>query len=231
MVYGELGRMPLYLIMHIRTLTFWGRLINGEQTKLSSVMYRLLYRMDMAGTYSSPWLVNVKSILNNAGFSYMWQSQQVNTNTLKNLLKDRLQDQFRQTWAAEVFASPKCLNYRIFKHELKLESYLLQLPNNLRHVFTKFRCRNHKLPIEIGAYQNVERRFRLCTKCNSGKLGDEFHCIFQCNHFSDHRKSYLPRSCLSNASTEKFDWLMNTENCKRQLQLAKFIKIIYNSFH
>ena len=36
----------------------------------------------------------------------------------------------------------KCLNYRIYKTELKLENYLLCLPNHLAVALCKFRCLN-----------------------------------------------------------------------------------------
>ena len=41
MVYGELGRYPLTVKLEI--LSFWSKLIDGKQSKLSSLIYRLLY--------------------------------------------------------------------------------------------------------------------------------------------------------------------------------------------
>lgn len=232
MVYGELGRMPLSVLMQLRTVTFWGRLLTGDQTKLSSIMYRLLYSLDATGTYSSPWLVNIKNILNNTGLSYMWLNQNINGDieSLKQELRTRLHDQYRQSWSAEVFASGKCLNYRIFKTELKFEMYLLQLPPPLCHIVTKFRCRNHKLPIEIGCHNNIDRNLRLCNRCDLGEIGDEYHYLFKCRSLSVERKTYLPPYCLSNPSTFKFNSVMNYENKHHQDKLAKFIQIIHKSF-
>jgi len=125
------------------------------------------------GTYSSPWLTNVKNILNIKHWLFVWANQNtINLELLKRVLSIRLNDQFKQTWFSEVFASSKCSNYRIFKTELKLEDYLLTLSTSLTCSFTKHRCR-HRRPIEIGCRQNVERNSRKCTKCDSNEIGDE----------------------------------------------------------
>jgi hypothetical protein len=42
----------------------------------------------------------------------------------------------------------------------------------------QFRTANHKLPIEIGRWNNTNRNNRICTHCNKNELGDEFHYIF-----------------------------------------------------
>ena len=35
---------------------------------------------------------------------------------------------------------------------------LISIPNKLRIDYTRFRCRNSKLPIEAGVYKNIEKR-------------------------------------------------------------------------
>ena len=51
----------------------------------------------------------------------------------------------------DIYLNSKCINYRIYKDIFGFEDYLIQLPDNLRVVLTKFRCRNNKMPVEIGA--------------------------------------------------------------------------------
>ena len=79
-----------------------------------------------------------------------------------------------------MYESPKCTNYRIFKSSYEPEHYLTDLTNNWSRILTKVRCRNHKLPIEIGYHHNVERILRICTKYNINEVGDEFRYIFNC---------------------------------------------------
>jgi hypothetical protein len=42
-LYGELGRYPLNITVKLKILSFWSKLIDGKQSKLSSLIYRLLY--------------------------------------------------------------------------------------------------------------------------------------------------------------------------------------------
>ncbi len=228
MVYGELGRYPLSLKIKVRSVVFWRNLLKEDQPKLSTVMYKLMYQLDAVGVYSSPWLTNIRNILNEAGLSYMWQSQ-ICTDSIQNLkyqLKTRLQDQFLQTWSSEISNSSKCINYRMFKHELKLEEYLLKLSTPLCRSLSKFRCRNHRLPIEIGAHFNVARNLRVCTRCMSNDIGDEYHYLFKCASLDSERKKLLPKYCLRHPSSLKFHSIMDTSNTDCLTKLAKFVKLI-----
>ena len=62
-------------------------------------------------------------------------------------IKQRLRNQFRQKWEAEINQSSKCLNYRMFKSNFKIEHYLTTLTYNNRQLLARFRCRNHNLPV------------------------------------------------------------------------------------
>ena len=43
MVYGELGRYPISVIMKVRMIRFWCRILNGKEFKLSYLLYKLMY--------------------------------------------------------------------------------------------------------------------------------------------------------------------------------------------
>ena len=43
MVYGELGRYPLEIDIKVRMISYWSKLIQGKQSKLSTIAYTLLY--------------------------------------------------------------------------------------------------------------------------------------------------------------------------------------------
>ena len=95
--------------------------------------------------------------MNKCGYSGIWSNQTLNVslNVFKNMIKTRLNDQYCQLWRSDVFESNKCLNYRIFKHTLSTETYLLNLPLKYLRIFSKFRCRNNQLPIETGTRHNI----------------------------------------------------------------------------
>ena len=40
MLYGELGRYPLNITVKLKIVSFWSKLIDGKQSKLSSLIYR-----------------------------------------------------------------------------------------------------------------------------------------------------------------------------------------------
>ena len=46
MVYGELGATPLDVDIRSRMLTYWARLCLGDESKFSSMVYSLLYKLD-----------------------------------------------------------------------------------------------------------------------------------------------------------------------------------------
>jgi hypothetical protein len=71
-----------------------------------------------------------------------------------------------------------CLNLRIFGLSRK-------------YTLCKFRTTNHKLPIETGRWNNIDRVNRICTKCNNITIGDEYHYIIECEHFSNFRNNSL----------------------------------------
>ena len=42
MIYGELGRYPLSIVIKKRIISFWYKLVSGNANKLSSSLYRIL---------------------------------------------------------------------------------------------------------------------------------------------------------------------------------------------
>ncbi len=97
----------------------------------------------------------------------------------------------------------------MYKDSLILEQYLLDLPFKSRRVFTLFRCRNHRLPVETSIYNgNIETVN--CTLCNENDVGDEFHYLFKCTHFRPFRELYLKRYYWNHTSAFKYSKLMNS---------------------
>ena len=93
----------------------------------------------------------------------------------------------------------------------------------------KFRTNNHRLPIEVGRWSNLETRERICNLCNSS-IGDEYHYIFECNSFSDQRKNLISKKFSKRHNVVKFERLVNSTDRSETVNLCKFIKIIINSF-
>ena len=100
-------------------------------------------------------------------------------------------DQFKQNWQSTVQSSPKALNYRMYKDELKLENYFNVLSKKDAITLCRFRICNHHLPIENGRWVNIPRNERICNHCNKQEIGDEFHYILNCTSLQQERVKYL----------------------------------------
>ena len=150
---------------------------------------------------------------------------------IKEIAKRTLKDNFLQHWYGLLETSSKSLTYQIFKTELKLEPYLINLSQKSKVCFTKFRTSNHRLPIETGRWNNIERNDRICPKCNSGDVGDEYHYIFKCAHFEDVRKKYIHEKYWNYPSINKMKILFNSTDITQIGKLCSFIRIIMNSFN
>ena len=81
MIYGELGRFPLYIDIKTRVISYWCKLLTGKASKLSAISYKLLHSFFCNGNISAPWVKFVKDILDNCGLSNVWTFQNINFNT------------------------------------------------------------------------------------------------------------------------------------------------------
>ena len=89
---------------------------------------------------------------------------------------------------------------------------------------------NHKLPVEIGRWENTpldERKYNICSKHD---IGDEFHYLFVCNYFQAERKQVLKSYYYKRPNVIKFKDLLCTDNVKDLTQLSKFVNIILQKF-
>ena len=150
----------------------------------------------------------VKTTLNNCGFSGLWLNQSLpcSIEVFKHSVKIRLKDQFIQKWHEIISQRGKCTVYRIIKTSgFGFESYLNELPDLLRKYFTKFRYRNHRLPIEAGVRSKVLRDMRICQFCETDigetDIGDEFHYLLCFPNFKEERKHFINSKYYARPST------------------------------
>ena len=99
-------------------ISFWARLVNGKQTKISTLLYRYINNLVNDQNYYSEFHNKIKTILNEIGFSYIWNAQACDETFLKIHLKTVLMDQNKQNWYEQVNNSNK-----LVKTSLKFETY------------------------------------------------------------------------------------------------------------
>lgn len=231
MLYGELGRYPLYVNIIKRLLNFWARLITGKTTKLSLLVYRFLYHEFINGNFRSKWITFVKCNLDQLGMSDVWIFQNPgNLNYFSRRVEQTLKDQFYQKWTSSLQNSSKGRNYALIKSNINIEPYLFTLPSNLRNSITKFRLSNHKLPVETGRWSNIPLQERTCILCDGNNIGDEIHYILRCTYFTELRKKYIPKRYLTGDTHIHFSQLFNSQNVNILKGLSMFSKRVIEHF-
>ena len=230
MLYGELGRFPISVLIKSRMIGFWQRIVKGKQDKISSKLYHILLEMHNRDLFHSKWLLYIKSILNDCGKDYFWLNQNESPANISMNVKLKLMELHSTSWKHSIFDSPKCLNYRIFKEDFTLEKYLNILPDDLSKAFCHFRILNHRMPIEWGRFLGTSREDRICELCFQNKIGDEYHYLLECSYFSNARRVYLPRNLLARPNTDTFRRLMCSSDTQELFKIAKYCKIVLKTF-
>jgi len=116
------------------------------------------------------WVTNVKSLLENFGFAYVWLNPTtVNPVSFHIMFKKRVLDCFTQNWSESIAVSGVLSSYKHFKVDFELEPYLDILPKKIRFYIAKLRLSSHPLKIETGRYgiNRIERHERLCDYCDT----------------------------------------------------------------
>ncbi len=91
MVYGESAQRNLSITVDQRMINYWLRIQNSKESKLSNIMYRLMYNMFNADVYKFKWLSRIKCILDHCGYSNMFNDvSNVSTKWLKTSIEQKL---------------------------------------------------------------------------------------------------------------------------------------------
>ena len=233
MVYGETGRYPLIIYAKIKCLCYWSKVLSNGNSKLSGIMYQIMYNCQRNENVQFKWINDIKNILDDSGFSYLWNSQiSPGTQAIKSVIKQRLVDQFYQKLVSEMEQSSRGRFYLTFKIDFNLEKYQTVLKKQDRNIFCRFRCSNLKLPVEIGRWRNIPYENRQCPLCDSREVGDEFHYFFICKNdvIRMFREKYIPNYYTNNPSAHKMKGLLSLCNKNVIEKLCTFLKKLDTMF-
>ena len=227
MVYGELGRFPLEIIIKRKMIMFWNSL-QTEKTKLSSIMYQVMLKLHSENPSKFKWVSYVKSVFDDCGLSFIWEDQiPIEKNTLKTLISTQLNDQFIQLWFSQMNDSSRGMFYSKYKINFGLENYLVRLNQRDRIYLAKLRCSNLKIPIETGRWSGIPINERICHICQNG-IGDEFHYLFICpnQEIKSLREKFIPTYYINNPNEYKLTNLLRFCHTELYRNLATFIRIL-----
>ncbi|MCU7801540.1 MAG: hypothetical protein KZQ70_15755, partial [gamma proteobacterium symbiont of Lucinoma myriamae] len=231
MLHSELGRRPIQLNIKNRMIGYWISIINGKDSKLSKLLYKVLLQEFSAGVYEHKWIKCIKDILISVGRLDLFEKEIIsNANSVKLSISKTLTDLNVQEWNAKLNLSSKGRTYSIFKHEINLEQYLVNLPKSDYLKLIRFRLSNHKLPVEKGRWDDIPLNERKCSKCDKNDIGDEFHYLFTCSYFDTERKQFLKPYFYKRPNIIKFKELLSSNNVTLLKKLSKFVDIIMETF-
>ena len=129
MVKGELGLKDISEYVNNRMLNFWYNVATGDESKISSILYKWIKLLHDQNIFKSAWLDKIKTTLDHMGMSYLFHNIEItNKNWFKNTVKLKLKDICEQEWVDSVFSNTTCLNYRAMTNCRKLQDYLINLP-------------------------------------------------------------------------------------------------------
>ena len=115
------------------------------------------------------------------------------------------------------------------KTSFQRSPYIHVLNNNCAISIARFITTNNNLPVNTNRYTEVERKDRVCTKCNLKDIGDEFHYVFCCPFFDTKRKELLHKYLINNKNTISFSKLLNENDRSTLLKLKHFLCHIQKS--
>jgi len=218
-VYGELGRFPLIVTRQVNIIKYWHKIIQSPD----SLMFKLYDLKGNNGEHINPWSLQVKCLLFDLGFNYLWENNNVTKLQISKVI-ERIHDQYIQQWYQNINTSSKLESYSKYKSILEYEKYLDCIQNNKHRIaLTRLRCSAHKLAIEEGRHRNVDRNNRVCTKCNMGLIECEYHFVLVCPFYRDLRRNCFSNYFCSWPSIHKFNSLMNSTQKGAIIKLARYV--------
>ena len=122
------------------------------------------------------------------------------------------------------------------KNTHKFETYLNIHNRENRRAITKIRTSSHKLEIETGRWNNVNRDLRICKNCNIHEVENETHFLFECRMHVTERKLFYDTIktkmnidlSTSLPDVDKLKTLFSSEDLSVLNALGKYIKISLN---
>ena len=181
-VYGELGRVPLYINIYVQVIKYWFKVISSENIIVKSVYDNSI----LNNVRGDSWPFKVKLLLESP--------DQVYVPTFISSFKQHVADVvFYQEWFADL-SNNNVLN--MFYVNLKLtfgyESYLSTITAfTTRRYLTGMRISANRLRISSVRFREriprIERRCQLCNQSVPDDLEEEFDFILKYQCFTDLR--------------------------------------------
>jgi len=178
-VYGELGRVTLFINRYVQVIKYWFKGIS-----LQNIIVKSFYDNSSNNVHGDNWSFKVNFFLESYGFSDVWlHPEQIYVPTFISSFKQRISDVFFN----KNLSNNNVLN--IFQVNLKLpfgyETYLSIITDfTTRRYLARIRISANKLRLNLGRFREriprIERRCELCPQSVPVDLEYEFHFVLKC---------------------------------------------------
>ena len=200
-----------------RSFKYWCKIKHDY----GSLAHTMLVEQNIQNCRNS-WSFKIKAKLDTLGLGDVWINADARLNFYATIQR-RIRDQYIQSWNESLTAYPKLQFYSKFKKKYEFESYLVNIKNEkLLHLLIRFRISAHKLSIEQGRYQGVNRNERICRMCNDNFIENEYHFLLTCPKYKDLRNKYFRNT--SWPTIDKFSRILSSENKNLQIKTAIYLQ-------
>ena len=224
-IYGELGRKSMLCNRQLVIYKYWFKILESKDSKYVKKVYNMLLKDSDDYPNKKNWVTLLRDTLGNLGFHEVWLAQGVGQKSVFiALLKQRIHDNFIQTWEGRLNNSSRALFYNAFR-SFELQPYLKTCNlMKFRQSLTRLRVSSHRLEVESGRWNKpnpkplLERKCKLCDT-----LEDEYHFVIVCPMYNDIRHLYIKQFYTKRPSMYKFISLINCTSEKQIRNLAVFV--------
>ena len=227
-ILADTGRFPLVYRQQASALKYWDRLRSSDSPDLLKNCYDIQILMHQ--NKIPCWLSKVHQITN--------KMVEVQDNPSVNKIVIALYEQGQKQMMENINDNqkyPKLRTYKLFKNELRLETYLNNyFPKYVYRSIARFRLSSHNLNIELGRHKRpyIPADERFCKRCNCELVEDEFHCLMICTHWNNIRIELLETAyhhiknfTILSTKTQFLEIISSKEN-KMILALGKFLNVV-----
>ena len=219
-VYGELGRFPLWIEANIRCIRYWFKLLKQPDRMYSKKAYTMLMKLDANGKIT--WVTHIRNLLCDNGFEQVWLFGCANVKPFCDALRERLCSSFCHNWCEHVETSNSISVYRTFKSAFGKETYLSILNVDVfRMAMAQFRMGVSQLYVHKHRFSE-DMSLKACPFCEN-KVETEVHFLFECRMYNNIRGKYLGFLNQTTNLDVSFKSLMTEPTREGIVKLARFI--------
>ena len=176
-VRGELGRFLFMISILAHSFKYFKRLEDMPEGSLLKLSHLDILQPPHLYNNSSWYNCIVELASRSHCSKYVPASQN------RKLMKMRYKD----LWSQSIQGNNKLRSYVKFKHEFKLENYILHESHENRRNLARLRTSSHKLTVETGRYNKVALKDRLCQLCDCNTIENEYHFVMPCPLYNELR--------------------------------------------